>query len=141
MTPEQAKVDDTTKMPGVRYEVRPDGLAFLIFDRPDAKVNLLSGSIVAALEILLGEIALDRNVRGLVLVSAKPASFIAGADITEIGSLRSRHRAKFDVAHLFQRRLFPSQIRLPAVWQTYYDRWVETVCIPNGKRHDLKYAY
>ena len=49
--------------------------------------------------------------------------------------------AKLDVPQLFQRRLFPCQIRLPAVWQTYYDRWVETVCIPNGTRHDLKYAY
>ncbi len=48
---------------------------------------------------------------------------------------------KLDVAQLLGRRLFPDQIRLPPVWQGYYDRCVETVCIPNGKRHDLKYAY
>jgi hypothetical protein len=48
---------------------------------------------------------------------------------------------KIDVPKLLSRRLFPSQIRLPAVWQGYYDRVVETMCIPNGKRHDLNYAY
>ena len=48
---------------------------------------------------------------------------------------------RLDVKELLSRRLFPSQIRLPAVWQGYYDRMVETVCIPNGKRHDLSYAY
>ncbi len=48
---------------------------------------------------------------------------------------------KLDVRELLSRRLFPSQIKLPAVWQGYYDRAVETVCIPNGKRHDLNYAY
>ena len=48
---------------------------------------------------------------------------------------------KLDVRELLSRRLFPSQIKLPAVWQGYYDRAVETVCIPHGKRHDLNYAY
>jgi transposase-like protein len=48
---------------------------------------------------------------------------------------------RLDVPKLLSRRLFPSQIRLPDVWQGYYDRVVETVCIPNGKRHDLTYAY
>ena len=48
---------------------------------------------------------------------------------------------KLSVTQLLEQRRFPSQIRLPAVWQGYYDRRVETVCIPNGKRHDLKYAY
>ncbi len=48
---------------------------------------------------------------------------------------------RLDVSALLSRRLFPSQIGLPAVWQGYYDRLVETACIPNGKRHDLKYAY
>jgi transposase-like protein len=48
---------------------------------------------------------------------------------------------KVDVPELLSRRLFPSQIRLPTVWQGYYDRIVETVCIPNGRRHELHYAY
>jgi hypothetical protein len=48
---------------------------------------------------------------------------------------------KLDVRELLSRRLFPSQIKLPAVWQGYYDRTIETVCIPNGRRHNLKYAY
>jgi len=54
--------------------------------------------------------------------------------------LRVTHQ-RLDVGTLLGRRLFPSQIRLPAVWQGYYDRAVETLCIPNGKRHELHYAY
>jgi hypothetical protein len=48
---------------------------------------------------------------------------------------------KLDVRELLSRRLFPSQIKLPALCQGYYDRAVQTVCIPNGKRHNLNYAY
>ena len=39
--------------PGVVLETRRDGLAFLIFDRPHDKVNLLSAPLVAVLEILV----------------------------------------------------------------------------------------
>jgi transposase-like protein len=48
---------------------------------------------------------------------------------------------KLTLDDLLARRLFPSQIRLPECWQRYYDRAVETRCIPNGKRHELSYAY
>lgn len=48
---------------------------------------------------------------------------------------------KLTTSDILSRRLFPSQIRLPACWQRYYDREVVTRCIPNGKRHQLSYAY
>ena len=75
--------------PGVVLETRRDGLAFLIFDRPHDKVNLLSAPIVAVLEILIDQAAHDKDMRGMVVMSAKPGSFIAGADVNEIGSLGS----------------------------------------------------
>jgi 3-hydroxyacyl-CoA dehydrogenase/enoyl-CoA hydratase/3-hydroxybutyryl-CoA epimerase len=75
--------------PGVHLETRPDGLAFLIFDRPQEKVNVLNAPVVAVLELLIQQLAHDDKVRGLVVMSAKPGSFIAGADIQEIRALQS----------------------------------------------------
>ncbi|MEK7799944.1 MAG: 3-hydroxyacyl-CoA dehydrogenase NAD-binding domain-containing protein [Acidobacteriota bacterium] len=95
MDPKQASAaeagDKTLSMegPGVVLETRRDGLAFLIFDRPHDKVNLLSAPVVAVLEILVDQAARDKDVRGMVVMSAKPASFIAGADVNEISALGS----------------------------------------------------
>ena len=80
--------------PGVMFETRRDGLAFLIFDKPGEKVNTLSSPIVAVLEILLDQAAHDKNVRGLIVASAKPGSFIAGADVREIQALQSVQEAE-----------------------------------------------
>jgi len=48
---------------------------------------------------------------------------------------------KLTTRDILARRLFPSRIPLPACWQRYYRRDVLTRCIPNGKRHRLRYAY
>ncbi len=96
---------------GVSYQLRPDGLAFLIFDRAREKVNVLSSAIVAVLELLLDKAARDRNVRGLIVASAKEGSFIAGADIREIESLRSAQDA--ENASRRGHRLFASLERMP----------------------------
>ena len=97
--------------PGVVLETRRDGLAFLIFDRPHDKVNLLSAPLVAVLEILVDQAAHDKNVRALVVVSAKPGSFIAGADINEIRALRSIQDA--EAASRKGHRLFDAIEGLP----------------------------
>ena len=97
--------------PGVVLETRRDGLAFLIFDRPHDKVNLLSAPLVAVLEILVDQAAHDKNVRALVVVSAKPGSFIAGADVNEIRALRSIQDA--EAASRKGHRLFDAIEGLP----------------------------
>lgn len=97
--------------PGVVLETRQDGLAMLIFDRPLEKVNVLNGAIVAVLEVLLDQAALDRRLRGLVVASAKPGSFIAGADVREIQALRTPEDAQN--ASRRGQRLFDLLERLP----------------------------
>src|SRR5437899_5334188 len=97
--------------PGVVLETRRDGLAFLIFDRPHDKVNLLSAPLVGVLESLVDQAAHDKNVRALVVVSAKPGSFIAGADVNEIRALRSIQDA--EAASLRGHRLFDAIEGLP----------------------------
>src|SRR5258706_12154928 len=97
--------------PGVTLETRRDGLSFLIFDRPHDKVNLLTAPVVAVLEILIDQAAHDKNVRALVIMSAKPGSFIAGADINQIGALRTPQDA--ESASRRGQRLFDALEHLP----------------------------
>src|SRR5882672_8151468 len=63
------------------------------------------------LEILVDQAAHDKNVRALVVVSAKPGSFIAGADVNEIRALRSIQDA--ETASRKGQRLFDAVERLP----------------------------
>ena len=117
MDPRRATASETAEKtlsmegPGVILETRRDGLAFLIFDRPHDKVNLLTAPVVAVLEILIDQAAHDKNVRGLVVMSAKPASFIAGADVNEIRALQSIQEA--EQASRKGQRLFNAIERLP----------------------------
>ena len=115
--PERAAAPEVTpgtlplEGPGVIFETRRDGLAVLIFDRPQEKVNVLNSAIVAVLEVLLDQAAHDARVRGLVVTSAKPGSFIAGADVREIESLRTAEDA--ESASRRGQRLYGLLERLP----------------------------
>src|SRR6516162_9631746 len=59
-----------------------DGIAWLALDKANASANTLSEDVLAELNDLLAH--LERDIpKGLVLRSAKPKGFIAGADIGE----------------------------------------------------------
>lgn len=73
-------------------ELPGDGVAWLVFDRPGARVNLLSRDVLARLDAFLGEVealAADGAVRALIVRSGKPGTFIAGADVGEIRGVLS----------------------------------------------------
>jgi 3-hydroxyacyl-CoA dehydrogenase/enoyl-CoA hydratase/3-hydroxybutyryl-CoA epimerase len=97
--------------PGVTLSVDPDGIAHLVFDRAGEKVNVLNSPMLAVMEMLLDRAARDGRIAGLVIASAKPGSFIAGADVREIGSLRSAMDA--ESASRRGQRLFRSLEDLP----------------------------
>jgi 3-hydroxyacyl-CoA dehydrogenase / enoyl-CoA hydratase / 3-hydroxybutyryl-CoA epimerase len=100
--------DDAQQEPGPwahwRMRTDEDGIAWLLFDKKDASANTLSEPVLAELNDVLGK--LEREVpRGVVIRSAKPAGFIAGADITqfrdvtdgaELETLLSRAHAVLD---------------------------------------------
>ncbi len=68
-------------------EIPGDGTAWLVFDDPGRKVNILSTPVMERLDALLDEVkrgAAAGEVRALVVRSGKDGSFIAGADIDEI---------------------------------------------------------
>ncbi|MFN7988390.1 MAG: 3-hydroxyacyl-CoA dehydrogenase NAD-binding domain-containing protein [Thermoanaerobaculia bacterium] len=63
---------------------RPDGVAVLLFDTPKKPVNVLSGALLREAGPLMDEIQGDDAIVACVLASAKPDSFIAGADLDQV---------------------------------------------------------
>ncbi len=63
-----------------------DGLAWLVLDEPSKKVNTLSSRAMSWLGEQLGRLR-DDPPAGLVIVSGKADSFVAGADLEELGTL------------------------------------------------------
>ena len=61
-----------------------DGIGVIWLDQPGEKVNTLALYLVDEFTDLLGELERDDSIRGVVLISRKPDSFIAGADIEMI---------------------------------------------------------
>jgi 3-hydroxyacyl-CoA dehydrogenase/enoyl-CoA hydratase/3-hydroxybutyryl-CoA epimerase len=66
----------------ITCEVRGSGIAFFTFDRPGSAANIFDQATFEQLNGLLDQVENDSSVRGLVIVSAKPKIFIAGADLT-----------------------------------------------------------
>jgi len=72
-----------------RAEQAGDGIVVLSFDRAGQGVNTFAQDVLLELDGLLERLALDPP-RGLVIRSAKPAGFIAGADIKEFQGFDER---------------------------------------------------
>ncbi|MBU6339716.1 MAG: enoyl-CoA hydratase/isomerase family protein [Rickettsiales bacterium] len=70
-----------------------NGVANLVFDLPDEKVNKLSAVVMTELEKALNVIDGNKAIRVLLITSLKKDIFIAGADINEIRGLNSKEDA------------------------------------------------
>jgi len=77
-------------MPAFRVEWIERGLAHLVMDDPDRKVNLLDEAAIADLDAALSELEKNAGLLGVLLRSGKPGSFIAGADIHAIAAVTER---------------------------------------------------
>lgn len=97
-----------------RLETDAQGFAWLWFDRAESKVNLLSAEALAELGSVLERLHATPPA-GLVLGSAKPAGFIAGADVKEFTALTDRDQALalIRTAHRLLQRL--EQLPCPTV--------------------------
>jgi 3-hydroxyacyl-CoA dehydrogenase / enoyl-CoA hydratase / 3-hydroxybutyryl-CoA epimerase len=71
--------------PRIEYDV--EGIAWVVFDDPESKVNVLGFDQMQRLDGALDELS-KRKPKAVVFVSAKPAIFIAGADIKELEKIR-----------------------------------------------------
>jgi enoyl-CoA hydratase len=62
-----------------------DGIARITINRPD-KLNALNGQVIAELDAAAGRVERESAVRAVLLTGAGAKAFVAGADISEIGS-------------------------------------------------------
>lgn len=70
-----------------RIERPASGLLHLVMDHPERKLNVLDEAALGSLEAVLPELESARDARGLLLVSGKSGSFVAGADLEAIGAI------------------------------------------------------
>ncbi|MBN2515103.1 MAG: enoyl-CoA hydratase/isomerase family protein [Deltaproteobacteria bacterium] len=74
----------------IEYTVDQEGIGHLVFDNPVEKVNSLSSQFIEEFLTVLNQVEGDSLIRGLILESAKPGVFIAGADIKWLKDLKTR---------------------------------------------------
>jgi 3-hydroxyacyl-CoA dehydrogenase/enoyl-CoA hydratase/3-hydroxybutyryl-CoA epimerase len=91
-----------------RIEIRPNGVAHLVFDCPGRTMNVFSEVAIVELGAVAAWLA-EADVRGLVIRSGKDNAFCAGADLTELGVaydmiVAAPARRRFDLAfdHFFR---------------------------------------
>lgn len=73
---------------------RDDGIAILTMDVPGETMNTLRASFGPEISDILTEVKNDNSIRGLVLISGKKDSFVAGADISMLDACKSAEDAK-----------------------------------------------
>jgi 3-hydroxyacyl-CoA dehydrogenase/enoyl-CoA hydratase/3-hydroxybutyryl-CoA epimerase len=68
----------------IEFSIDKNGVANLVFDLKEEKINKLSSEVLFELEKAINVIDGNKAIRVLIISSAKPDIFIAGADIKEI---------------------------------------------------------
>ena len=81
---------------------RDDGIAVVTIDVPGGNQNTLKAEVFGETHELLDRLTQDVNIQGVVFISGKPDSFIAGADINLLKSLQTATEA-IDLSHAGQR--------------------------------------
>jgi 3-hydroxyacyl-CoA dehydrogenase/enoyl-CoA hydratase/3-hydroxybutyryl-CoA epimerase len=83
---------DTSAASGWKLETDAQQIAWLTFDKPGGSANVLSQATLGEFDRLLQQLA-SQPLNGLIIRSAKPSGFIAGADIREFPALESGNLA------------------------------------------------
>ena len=112
-----------------------DGIAIVTFDTPGEPVNIISRSVKDEFRTLVERLERDTAIRAAVLMSGKPDSFIAGADIEEF--LEWKTAADAEAAsregHLLLDRI--EKLRVPLVAA------IHGTCLGGGVETALACAY
>lgn len=73
--------------------VRLDNIAIITIDVPGEKMNTLKAEFASQVRAIIKQIRENKELRGVVFVSAKPDNFIAGADIKHDRQLQNGARS------------------------------------------------
>ena len=71
-----------------------DGVAVLTYDLPGAPINTLNTRVAPQFERCFAEIESNPDIAAVVLFSGKPDTWIAGADIEELGGITSAEQGE-----------------------------------------------
>jgi len=82
-----------TNAVGMTHRTDESGILRIVFDQPGDRVNLLTKELLDELNLILDDVQLRTNIRGILLMSSKPGMFLAGMDVDQIASVRDSHRA------------------------------------------------
>jgi len=74
--------------------VRPDNIAVVTIDVPGEKMNTLKAEFGSQVRAIIKAIRDNKDLRGVVFISAKPDNFIAGADINMIDGCTTAQQAE-----------------------------------------------
>ena len=72
----------------VRLEILEGPIALLTLDQPGSRANTLGQAVLGDLETAVKQLQARADLRGVILRSGKPAMFIAGADLKELGGAK-----------------------------------------------------
>ncbi|NNF68537.1 MAG: fatty acid oxidation complex subunit alpha FadJ, partial [Acidimicrobiia bacterium] len=76
------------------FDVDGDGIATVLMDRAGEDMNTLSPETGADLAVILDRLEQDDSIRAVVIGSAKPDNFLAGADIRWFATLQDPAEAE-----------------------------------------------
>ncbi len=115
--------------------VMHDGVAVVTFDLPGEPVNKFSKAVVADFVDVFDRVERDAAVKGAVLISGKPDTFIAGADIDQFLEFRSAADATVESAegHKLMSRLEAGRVPWVAA--------IHGACLGGGLEAALACAY
>jgi len=107
----------------VGISVLPEGVALIVFDNKNKRVNILSSSVLDELTRALDELDQLKGIAGVVFLSGKEDSFIVGADINEIAQAQNM---PWEVA-------YRASVRGKAIFDRIANMSIHTVAAINGR--------
>ena len=105
---------EAAPLAGAAFRIqRERNLAIIWFDLPGEKVNKFSSTVMMEWSAIVDDLARSSDIEKVIIASAKPSIFIAGADVTEFGKATSPEQAAEYVR--FGQQVFQKLARLPQV--------------------------
>lgn len=98
-----------TVLPTLNWSIDPDGIATVLLDFPEKSVNTITPQVLGDLDAVLESFARELP-KGIIVSSAKPRSFVAGADLFELRKMTDEQLDAF-LAH--GQRVFDRIEKLP----------------------------
>lgn len=90
---EDSNLNNSKNSNNLDFSIDKNGVANLVFNLPNDKVNKLSTDVLLELEKAINIIDGNKAIRVLLISSGKNNNFIAGADINEIKAINTENEA------------------------------------------------